>query len=99
MFRVIIAGVRREQIRHLRSRLPSGISVQATPLCRLLRLRSMSPDLVVCTRFLSHKHTLHLKLIVGAKIAYSPGGLGTWANLILDEFALRNSGVCLRFAS
>lgn len=88
MFRVLIAGVRREQIKHLRSRLPIEISVRAIELTRLLKIRTMQADLVLCTRFLSHKHTTHLRTALQTRFVFATGGVGSWAYLIREECAL-----------
>lgn len=93
MFRVVIAGLRGAELIRLRGRLPGGVQVRAIELRRLLRVRTLRPDLVLCTRFLSHKHTLHLESITDSKVVYSPGGVGSWTNLIRAEYALAGRAV------
>ena len=91
MFTVVIAGVRGDQARHLRSRLPGDIRLRACRLSQLLRIRSLDADLVLCTRFVSHKHTWHLEDIIQARVICCPGGIGSWATTIREEYSRRRA--------
>jgi hypothetical protein len=91
MFTVIVAGVRGNQVHHLRSRLPRDIRIRACRLSQLLRMRSLGADLVLCTRFVSHKHTWHLEDIIQARVVSCPGGIGSWATAIREECSRRRA--------
>jgi len=80
MFRVVVVGVRGDQLKHLRRRLAPQILVRAIDVSAVLRIRSLGVNFVLCTRFLGHKHVLHLESAVGCPVIQSFGGLCSWAN-------------------
>ena len=86
MLKVIVVGLRRDQARHLRARLPDEVVLMTIPSARSLRIRGLSADLVLCTRFINHKHGAHLKKAFGGSVRFCPGGLGAWATFIRAWF-------------
>jgi len=84
MFRVVVVGAIRDQVERLRKRLPQDVSVSSVSLKRVLRLRGTTTDLMICTRFLGHKHTTHIREITGSTVTFCPGGIGAWRSAILD---------------
>lgn len=82
MFTVTIAGVRGNQIVVLKQCLGRDIRIRAIGTRRLLRIRKLNDDLVLCTRFIGHKHQRHLRRIVRKPVVFCPGGIRSWAKTI-----------------
>jgi hypothetical protein len=87
MFTVVVVGVRGDQASHLTRRLPRRVRLYVCAPERVLRLAGCGADLVVCTRFVSHKHTRHLTRISGARVLFCPGGVASWADAIRGALA------------
>jgi len=99
MYRVIVIGLRGQQLHHLIRRMPPGMTIRAIPPSSLLRIRRLSANLVLCTRFISHKHILHLGGIIQTRVVCSFGGMQGWADAILSEYAAANHMDTFRLAS
>lgn len=84
MFRVLVVGAMRDQVARLRNLLAQDVSVRCVSPKRALRLRGTATDLMICTRFLGHKHTIHIREVIGSPVIFCPGGIGAWRAAILD---------------
>ena len=83
MPRVIVVGVIRNQVTELRRRLPEIVQLRAVESRRALRVGRLGADLVLCTRFLGHKHQRHLQCVCNAPVIFCPGGISQWVERII----------------
>lgn len=84
MFSVVVIGAVRDQVERLRKRLPQSVSVRSVSLRRALRFQATAADLTICTRFLGHKHSMHVREAIGSPFVFSRGEIGAWCAAILD---------------
>lgn len=84
MTRVLIVGAMPSQVSALRNRLPRDVETLALDCRKALRARSLGGDLIICSRFIGHKHQLHLERITGAPVVFCSGGAASWINCILS---------------
>jgi hypothetical protein len=87
--KVIVVGLKSCQIYALTLILqPFPIKVQAVAPGKLLRLRRVD-CLVVLTRFVGHKHTLHARQITSKSRLVEHGAARAVANTIIEYFGFK----------
>ena len=72
--RVLVIGLTGKQAAALRRLVDGSIRLEVVTLERALRLRGASVDLAVATRFVGHKHELHLRSVVRCPVLRVPAG-------------------------
>lgn len=85
MYRVAIVGLTGSQPMHLRSKLDPSVELQVLAPSSALHTGRLECDLVLCTQFLSHKHSDHLRRVCSCRFVYRRGGLSAWAEAIETE--------------
>jgi len=86
MYRVIVVGLKSDQMAHLRRLVPAGIELRRGSRRRLRHVRSLTADLVVCTGFVKHTLGNRLLRLAGCPVVRVPGGVGAWAREIETRY-------------
>jgi hypothetical protein len=63
MFKAVVVGLTGSQANQLRAKLPSGVDLKIISPQRALKFRGDSAEVVLLTRFISHKHEHHLRRV------------------------------------
>lgn len=63
MFKAVVIGLTGAQANQLRTKLPAGITLKVLSPERALKFRGDSAQLILLTRFISHKHEHHLRSV------------------------------------
>jgi hypothetical protein len=83
--KVLVVGLVGPQVQALKGLLPEEVKLKVLSLAQALRVNRSYPDLVVLTRFLSHKHSCRLRRHVRAPIRVAPhGGAAAVAGVVIQ---------------
>jgi len=87
---VVVCGCKGQQESQIRSFFEHlGVKFIVMTDKELLRKRSLSPDLVVVTHFVGHKHIIHARAITNAPVRMVHGTTSAVADEIVAFFGLR----------
>lgn len=75
MFKVVVVGVTGSQADQLRAKLPSGVELKVMSPERALRFRGDGAQIVLLTRFVSHKHEHHLRRVSSCPVRVMRAGV------------------------
>jgi len=88
--KVLVVGLIGSQVEALKELLPADVEVKVLSPAQALRVNRSYPDLVVLTRFLSHKHSCRLRRHVHAPLRVAPrGGAAAVAGIVLQVIGPR----------
>jgi hypothetical protein len=75
MFKAVVVGLTGAQAAHLRAKLPPETDIEIISPERALRFRGSSANVVVMTRFVSHKHESHLRRVSSCPVVMVRSGV------------------------
>jgi hypothetical protein len=89
---VLIVGLKASEVQLLERNVGASVHLNLVSSDKVLRMRGGDPQFVVVTRFVNHKHTMHLRRIMGGdRVRFvGRGGATTVAKAIqsfLDKVA------------